>query len=408
MFKIAPKLAAYGAIGLAFSLPIAPAPSNLFLFLTLVFTLLSPNLYAGLRTALSHSWVRLAVCLGGLLWLSALWSQGDFSDSAHYLTKYSTLFMVPLLFITFAKNPQLSQQVILSFALSAALTLFCSYAIWLEFGWALKAFPRVDPAYPTVFKLHTTQSIVIGLGLYFWWSLALSSSSSSKKTIWFLLALVYTCLAVINLLYMTHARIGYAALVLPLVVYLLLRFNWKGALLALSVVLSLSVGAYFASNVVQSRVDKTTDEVVNWTPEQFQPTDMGVRLSWWHVASRIVRENPMVGAGVGSYQAEFARHAEALNVPSNNNNPHNQFVLLAAQTGVLGAGLFLLMFLVQFAMARALEEPERLACATMFAIFGFGNLFNSFLLDSAERTMFVLFGAAFAAAMAVHSRVGGN
>jgi hypothetical protein len=39
-----------------------------------------------------------------------------------------------------------------------------------------------------------------------------------------------------------------------------------------------------------------------------------------------------------------------------------------------------------------------LASTALFAVFAFGNLFNSFLLDSAERTLYMILVAGFLAA----------
>ncbi len=383
--------------GAAFFLPIAPGPSNVFLLLALIASVVIPGLKPRLKAALQQPLLLLGVVLALLLWFSLVWTKGSFDDSMHYLGKYSTLLMAPFVFGLFLAYPGALRKVLFAFVLSAWLTLLLSYGIWLEVAVLLKAFPSVDPLYPTVFKLHTTQSIVLCLGLYFSWALALGEKNPASQKKLYALAVVFTVLAVFNLLNMTHARIGYVSLVLPLLVYLFMKFSWKGGLIAIAVVAIVANVAYFGSETVSSRVDKTYNEVVNWNPDKYENTDMGARLSWWHISLQIFQEHPVAGAGVGAYPSEFLKHAEPMGVPPHN-NPHNQFFLLLTQIGLIGPLLFLAMLTAHYLSIYSLTEPARLASTALFATFAFGNLFNSFLLDSAERTLYMILVSGFLAA----------
>ena len=382
--------------GAAFFLPIAPGPSNVFLLLALIASVVIPGLKPRLKVALQQPLLLLGVVLALLLWFSLVWTKGSFDDSMHYLGKYSTLLMAPFVFGLFLAYPGALRKVLFAFVLSAWLTLLLSYGIWLEVAVLLKAFPLVDPSYPTVFKLHTTQSIVLCLGLYFSWALALGEKNPASQKKLYAFAVLFTVLAVFNLLNMTHARIGYVSLVLPLLVYLFMKFSWKGGLIAIAVVAIVANVAYFGSETVSSRVDKTYNEVVNWNPDKYENTDMGARLSWWHISLQIFQEHPVAGAGVGAYPSEFLKHAEPMGVPPHN-NPHNQFFLLLTQIGLIGPLLFLAMLTAHYLSIYSLNEPARLASTALFAVFAFGNLFNSFLLDSAERTLYMILVSGFLA-----------
>lgn len=383
--------------GAAFFLPIAPGPSNIFLLLALIASVAVPGLKSRLNVAMQQPLLLLGLSLASLLWISVAWTKGSVDDSMHYLSKYSTLLMAPFIFGLFLVYPKAIRQVLFAFVLSAWLTLLLSYGIWLEVPVLLNTFPLVDPSYPTVFKLHTTQSIVLCLGLYFSWALAMGEANPASKKKLLALAAVFTVLTVFNLLNMTHARIGYVSLVLPLLVYLFMKFSWKGGLIALAIAAIVANVAYFGSETVSSRVDKTYNEVVNWSPDKYENTDMGARLSWWHISLQIFREHPVVGAGVGAYPSEFLKHAQPMGVPPHN-NPHNQFFLLLTQIGLVGPLLFLAILIAHYLSIYRLTEPERLASTALFAVFAFGNLFNSFLLDSAERTLYMILVSGFLAA----------
>lgn len=383
--------------GAAFFLPIKPGPSNVFLLLALIASVLTPGQFTRIKVAVRQPLIGIGIALACLLWMSLLWTKGSVDQSMHYLSKYSTLLMLPFVFGLFLNDPTAIRKVLCAFVLSAWLTLLLSYGIWLEVPVLLSAFPLVDPSYPTVFKLHTTQSIVLCLGLYFSWALVLGEVNTHKRKKLFALAAVFTALTVFNLLNMTHARIGYISLVLPLLVYLFMKFSWKGGLVAVVIGGILACVAYFGSETVSSRVDKTYNEVVNWSPDKYENTDMGARLSWWHISLKIFQEYPVLGAGVGAYPSEFQKHAEPMGIPPHN-NPHNQFFLLLTQIGLIGPLLFLAILVSHYLSLYRLEEPARLASTALFAVFAFGNLFNSFLLDSAERTLYMILISAFLAA----------
>jgi O-antigen ligase len=71
---------------------------------------------------------------------------------------------------------------------------------------------------------------------------------------------------------------------------------------------------------------------------------------------------------------------------------------LLTQIGLVGPLLFLAILIAHYLSIYRLTEPERLASAALFAVFAFGNLFNSFLLDSAERTLYMILVSGFLAA----------
>ncbi len=70
------------------------------------------------------------------------------------------------------------------------------------------------------------------------------------------------------------------------------------------------------------------------------------------------------------------------------NNPHNQYLLTTAQMGAVGLFALLALYGIYWRAARRLEPPyAQLAMAVLLG-FLLGNLFNSFMMDFAERIFF--------------------
>jgi O-antigen ligase len=74
-------------------------------------------------------------------------------------------------------------------------------------------------------------------------------------------------------------------------------------------------------------------------------------------------------------------------------NPHNDYLLIAMQLGVIGLGLFLYLLWLQWHLAPALPpEYEPLARGWVLT-FAMGSLFNSLLFDFTEGHLFAYLGA---------------
>ena len=80
------------------------------------------------------------------------------------------------------------------------------------------------------------------------------------------------------------------------------------------------------------------------------------RLLMWHTSQEIFLARPVLGSGVGNYQMAFAKYQpqsllkypELRGLKTTTNAPHNEILFQLAQGGIVGAGLFLFMFMVLF------------------------------------------------------------
>lgn len=80
------------------------------------------------------------------------------------------------------------------------------------------------------------------------------------------------------------------------------------------------------------------------------------RLFMWDVSKEIFLDRPVMGAGLGNFQTAFARtqpqtllrHPNLRELKTVTNSPHNEVFFQLAQGGIVGAGLFLFMFMVLF------------------------------------------------------------
>jgi len=74
-----------------------------------------------------------------------------------------------------------------------------------------------------------------------------------------------------------------------------------------------------------------------------QEDTFGARLGLWRVAMRMVEDRPIVGVGPNNYVAAYPHYARSGDRLYLTFVSHNAFVGMAAETGLVGLGLFLLI-----------------------------------------------------------------
>lgn len=101
-----------------------------------------------------------------------------------------------------------------------------------------------------------------------------------------------------------------------------------------------------------------------------QEDTFGTRLRLWRVALRMVEDRPIVGVGPGNYVAAYPRYARGGDRAFESLVTHNAFMGIAAQTGVLGLGLFLLISGLALRDARRAVFTGRVLARSDMEIFG--------------------------------------
>ena len=107
----------------------------------------------------------------------------------------------------------------------------------------------------------------------------------------------------------------------------------------------------------------------------------------------MIIQAPVLGHGVGSFEAQIkkqiASNPEATQKVTTL-NPHNDFILFGAQTGLIGLSLLLVLLWRIYRHSGELPQPQSLLIRGLIVIYAAGALFNSYLLDFTEGTVFVL------------------
>ncbi len=381
------QAAAWAGAGIGFALPISIAADGILTVLALVLLLLSGNYRRNFAPVIRNPVALAALALLGWLILAATWSQGGLDDALQHLRKYSSLALIALLMPLFLE-PGRRRAGLLALAAGLVVTLAVSYGV--AAGWVPKTWLRApDPTSAIAFKLRVTHSFLVAFAAFLF---ALLARESAGRARWVWLALA--ALAAVNVTFLVHAQTGWLVLAVLALYFLTAVYGWRGLALAGVGVAAIGAAGYLGSDNFRARVDETLGQVAPWTQEGAPAavTSAGMRMEFYRNTAVLIAERPLLGVGTGGFGAAYARRA----VPEGRlvtDNPHNEYLLMAAQTGVPGLALLLLLFIVVWLAARRLVPLERDLARGLVLAIATGSLFNSLLLDHTEGLLFAWMGA---------------
>jgi O-antigen ligase len=272
-----------------------------------------------------------------------------------------------------------------AFGVSMGLTLLVS--LGLAAGWI----PRNQwfhghQANATVFKHQITHNIFMAFAAFVFAEVAVRRPVPWQRYGLGLLALG----AVIDVFMLVQGRTGQAVLSGLIVLWCQRHFGFRGLFAGVAAVGMLATLSYTVSPVFQKRVEKTVAEMERAQVEEVASarSSVGLRVEWYKNTAQLIAAHPLVGVGTGSFAHAYA---ELVTDPAavKPAHPHNQYLLTAAELGVVGAGLLLGLFGMlwwKFRSGRGLLYAE--LGRGVVIVLAVGCAFNSLLVDHTEGLFF--------------------
>jgi O-antigen ligase len=122
--------------------------------------------------------------------------------------------------------------------------------------------------------------------------------------------------------------------------------------------------AIFASIIVYSRIDSfNTIKMQTITISSFKYGSAGERFELWKKSFKVLKESYVFGKGLGSWKIEVLKYGhQGLETENNitfHQRPHNDFIWIAAEQGIVGLLIYLsLMLLVLFLLIKLILKTE--------------------------------------------------
>lgn len=376
------KAGQWSTIGLGFTLPVWALADGV-LMGVLAASWLSTGAWREKWRLVRANPVAVAVLLlFGWLLLGTLWGAGSLADRALAIKKYGEFLFIPVL-LSLTLERDVKTKALWSFSLALIVTLLWSYALWLGVpspGGLIKG----EASNPFVFKRHITHNILVAFGGLLFAVLAWRATDRRWRIAWSLLSLLAVC----NVLLMVQGRTGYLVLAALMVLFLHIVKGWKGTAGAIVLVGLLFASAYAVSPSFHQRIAQTVTNAQNWNPAIAGHEGITERLEFYDNTLEIISDHPFMGVGTGGFAETYAKHVAPKGLKPTS-NPHNQYLLIMAQVGIIGVLLLLWLFIQQWRVAEAIADPGyRVLARGLVLTVAVGSLFNALLIDHTEKVLY--------------------
>jgi len=377
------RTAQWAAIALGLSIPISTALDNLLLAVVLAGWLASGawrmkwDAVRGNRIALA------ALALYGLLLAGTLYGTPAPGEVRATLAKYLDLLWIPILTWLFREGA-MRERALYALAASLALVLATSFLLMADVI-PHAPFLKGDPSYPVALKTRQTHGLLMAFGAFLYAQLALAAVARLTRILWCVLAL----LAAANGLLVVPGATGYLVLG-TLALYL--GFVWKGwrgiaaaaAAAAIAGSLLMTLPGPFSERVHLIRA-----EIAQWRPGVPNAlSSTGTRIEFYRLSIEIVKDRPLLGHGTGAFASSYAEKTKS-QVALPTRNPHNEYLHMLVQLGVVGLAALLYLFWTHWRLAPMLATPlSRHLARGLILTIAVGCLFNSWLMDHTEGLLY--------------------
>ncbi|WP_088281698.1 O-antigen ligase [Ideonella sp. A 288] len=318
--------------------------------------------------------LRTLLALWLLLAASVAWTDAPRADVASHLWHYGRLMLVPVL--AMACPPAAAEQGLRHFIVASVVVALLTLAE------SLHGLPT-SPLWASTLDANGNQRIAtsllmaLGTALALW--LASDTARPPRQRLAWLLAAVVVALG----LSLQDRRTGLVVLPVLLAVLAFARQRswWRRGLLVGGVML-LALLAWQASGSVRARFDEGLTELKSYRSTGEVATSWGMRVRMFDLTLDMVREKPVLGHGIASWLSLWrARAGGGGALLEAQLTPHNEYLLVTSQVGLIGLGLWLAVLGAGVAQGWRAGRAGHAALLTWVAIATAG-LFNVVARDA--------------------------
>lgn len=370
---------------LAFMIPISTAGTNsvliLWISLWMVLHVLRGDLRVQISQMLSEPVTRAVLLFVGVFVVASFYSTAPWSDIRVSLGKIGKWLYLP--FLVCALQPSRHRTWVLNaFLSSMMLTLFLAM-LKIYGGISLWSVRFTDAC---VFKDHIFTNLMMSFAAFL-----LAHKALQTSHVWRRVGFLSLCVAAIYyVFFMSEGRSGYVILSVLWVFFCVQTQKRKYRVFGIAALLVLLMLAYFNFSHFQRRILQVVHTVplINTTHSE---GDISIRqrLAYMENTVALIKIHPWVGFGTGSFKTVYEKYALNRTWPMTA-NPHNEYLNIALQCGVLGLATLLWFFYVLHKSTQALEKPEKYYAAGLIGIMVVGCMGNAWLMDFTSGYFFMV------------------
>ena len=383
----------YLLIAAFFFLPLTVVGNNIAIWLITIIWLLTGNYKTKLHQIKNNSLAMASILFFLAHLVALLWTE-NISWGLEILRKMLPFLLVLPIFLTITRLNN-SKYYISAFLLAISISESLSYLIWLDiiepFGNATVTESGLKN--PTPLMSHISYNPFLAFAFY----LVVNKLISGEK-IFLTERVLYTFFA-FTMSFNMFITGGRAGQVMFFAAVAILSFQYfktsqiKAIIISLLLTIFITISAYSFSDIFKSRIDATVNSVMNY--EENKLTSIGYRLTFLINSFELVKRNPIIGVGTGDFPDEYEKF-NSINSPDipTTVQPHNMYMLILTQLGVVGLASLFWIFFTQFKTAltssNSVVKTTGVAMPIFFLIIMWSD---SYLLGHFTSNLFILFSS---------------
>ncbi|BAP55285.1 lipid A core-O-antigen ligase-like enzyme [Thioploca ingrica] len=358
---------------IGFAIPISTALTNVLCPLAILLLLAEGQYKQKFNILSRHPLAVIALLLFTIMSLGFLYTPVNWVEAGRMLDKYRELLYIPLFILLFA-DEKTRRWGLYAFLSAMGVTLFLSYLMTLT-GWSIG---KGTPQNAFVFKNYITQGLLLALAAYF---LAVYAWQQQR---WYWLVMIL--LALYNILFLSEGRTGYLIVFCLILLFSYQTYRLRGLIVGSLLLVLLSGLIYSYSDVVKKRLDSVSENLQHYQQGETD-TSVGLRLEFYKNSLVLIAQSPLWGHGTGSFRYEYQQLAQPQGITATT-NPHNEYLMIGVQWGLMGMGLFIYLLYQLGLLAVYLPPPQNWMVQGLVVTIAVGCLVNSLLLDTTEGHLF--------------------
>ena len=385
----------YLLIALAFLMPLTVIGANLIIIIIVLLWLCSGNYKSKYNDIIGSKLMIASIGFYILHLIGMFWTE-DLEWGFHILHKmWYFLLLLPVLYTVV--NKEYTKYYIYAFLVAIALTEILSYLVWFE---VIEEFMHAETKNPTPFMSHVSYNPFLAFAIYLVIYEIVFNKELSKLMLW--LYSFFAVAMVINM-FITGGRAGQAMFFAMMAILIFQYFKGqriKALIVSLILIPVIFIAAYQTSPLFKDRTHLAIDQIVNYDLEavatnQSVNSSVGARILFSLNSWEIIKENPLFGVGTGDFPSEYKK-ISLVKSPGGPyaNNPHNMYILVLVQLGIVGllSMLSILYYQIKlsFAQSNKFFHDVGFALPLLFLII---MLSDSYLLGHFTSLLFVFFSS---------------
>ncbi len=383
------KIFYYSILSFAFILPLSRAGISFFSIFLPILWLADKNIKTKLQQLKSNKLI-LAISIYLLFSiLSSLWSSNV--EQTLNIIRLNSYWILIFVISSSVKKEQVPT-IISSFLAGMFVSEILAYGVFFE----LWHFKYATPQNPSPFMFWIDYSVFMAFTSILLLNRILSKNYDLKQKILFSMFFI----SVTGNLFLAIGRTGQVAFIAGVFVMMIIHYRLSIKSLFLSFILlgTIFTTAYQLSNSFKIRVNAGINDI-----KQIKNMDLngswGIRVAYWITTFDIVKEQPILGVGIGDFKDETAKVLTNQNYNyltketkefMKINHPHNQYLLVLLQMGIIG--IFIFLYLIYQILKLDIKEKEIKELSILFTTIFFVSCFaEPLFLKQFTISLFMLF-----------------